>query len=179
VRAGQSIVVLAPVPARERTPAARLEIDCSAYRLRAMASDGRLLASYPCSVAREFQKIPAGELRVVAFAPNPNYTFDPANFPESARAREIGRRLMIPSGPNNPVGSYWLSLSLPGFGLHGTPHPETIGRAESRGCFRLTNWDIADLAGRVSPGIPVSVRVAAPAPTAARPPGADAPLTPR
>jgi lipoprotein-anchoring transpeptidase ErfK/SrfK len=175
VRAGQSIVVLAPVPARERAPAARLEIDCSAYRLRAMDSSGRLIASYPCSVAREFQKIPAGELRVVAFAPNPNYTFDPDNFPESARAREIGRRLILPPGPNNPVGIYWLSLSLPGFGLHGTPHPETIGRAESRGCFRLTNWDIANLAGRVSPGVLLIVRVPAQAPAGAHPPGADAP----
>lgn len=184
VRAGQAVRVLAPPPAREKTPVAKLEIDCAAYRLRASDSAGRLIASYPCSVARVFRKIPAGELRVVAFAPNPNYTWDPANFPESARAREIGRRLILPPGPNNPVGIYWLSLSLPGFGLHGTPHPETIGRAESRGCFRLTNWDIADLAARVSPGIPVLVRVPAQGPAEARPPGADAaparpPATPR
>lgn len=175
VRAGQSIAVLAPAPVRERTQVARLEIDCSAYRLRAMDTHGRIVASYPCSVARVFQKIPAGELRVVAFAPNPNYTFDPANFPESARARAIGRRLIIPPGPNNPVGIFWMSLSLPGFGLHGTPHPETIGRAESRGCFRLTNWDIADLAERVSPGVPVFVKVPSPTSDDVRPAGADTP----
>ncbi len=137
--------------------AARLEVDCSAYRIRAYDTNNDLIASFPCSIAKKLNKVPAGDLTLVAFAPRPNYTFDPDNFPESARAREIGRKLIIPPGPRNPVGVYWLSLNAPGFGIHGTPHPETIGRRESHGCFRLTNWDISTLAGMVAAGTPVRV----------------------
>jgi lipoprotein-anchoring transpeptidase ErfK/SrfK len=88
-------------------------------------------------------------------APHPNYTFDPANFPESARAQEIGRKLILPPGPRNPVGVYWVSLSLPGYGIHGTPHPETIGNMESHGCFRLCNWDAQALGESLILGTPV------------------------
>jgi lipoprotein-anchoring transpeptidase ErfK/SrfK len=139
------------------TAAARIEIDCKAYRLRAYDTDDTLIASFPCSIARDQARVPTGDLRIASFAPNPNYTFDPANFPESPRAQEIGRRLLLPPGPNNPVGVYWITLSAPGFGIHGTPHPETIGRRESHGCFRMTNWDITTLAGLVSVGTPVHV----------------------
>ena len=135
--------------------AGRIEIDCSRFRLRAFDTNDHLIASFPCSVATDLARVPTGELKVVLFAPNPDYTFDPAIFPESPRAREIGRRLIIPKGPRNPVGEYWLGLSAPGFGIHGTNHPETIGRRESHGCFRLTNWDIATLARMVTAGTPV------------------------
>jgi lipoprotein-anchoring transpeptidase ErfK/SrfK len=138
-------------------PAALLEIDCAAFRLRAYGEGGELLASFPCSTALDVTRIPTGELRVVSFAPNPIYVFDPANFPESARAQAIGRKLIIPAGPNNPVGVYWMTLSRPGFGLHGTSKPETIGRPESHGCFRLTNWDIVTLAALVRAGTPVRI----------------------
>lgn len=140
-----------------RGAATRLEIDCRTYRLRAYDTDDTLIASFPCSIARDLAHVPKGDLRIASFAPNPNYTFDPANFPESTRAREIGRKLILPPGPRNPVGVYWITLSAPGFGIHGTPHPETIGRRESHGCFRMTNWDIVTLAGMVSAGTPVSV----------------------
>jgi lipoprotein-anchoring transpeptidase ErfK/SrfK len=138
-------------------PASRLEVDCATYRLRVYDADNDLVASFPCSIARQLHKVPTGDLTIVSFAPNPNYTFDPANFPESPRARDIGRKLIIPPGPRNPVGVYWLTLSAAGFGMHGTPRPETIGRRESHGCFRLTNWDITTLARMVGVGTPVRV----------------------
>jgi lipoprotein-anchoring transpeptidase ErfK/SrfK len=138
-------------------PAARIEIDCTAYRVRMFDSNAALIVSFPCSIARDLNRVPTGNLCIASFAPNPNYTFDPANFPESARARQIGHKLILPPGPNNPVGVYWITLNAPGFGMHGTPHPETIGRRESHGCFRLTNWDIVTLAGMVQVGTPVSV----------------------
>jgi lipoprotein-anchoring transpeptidase ErfK/SrfK len=155
--AGARIAV--PNVARPGPPAsaAALEIDCRHFRLRALDTNGDILASFPCSVATDLTRVPTGELRVVDFAPNPNYTFDPANFPESPRAQEIGRKLIIPPGPNTPVGVYWMSLSAPGFGIHGTNRPETIGRRESHGCFRLTNWDIVVLARMVAAGTPVRV----------------------
>jgi len=137
--------------------AVRLEIDCRVFRIRAFDAIGTLVGSFPCSIAKDHSRVPTGELKVTAFAPNPNYTFDPAVFPDSRRAQEIGRKLIIPPGPNTPVGVYWLSLSAPGFGIHGTPHPETIGRQESHGCFRMTNWDIVTLAAMVTAGAPVAV----------------------
>ncbi len=154
---GVSVTVPNARPASWHPAAARLEVDCRALRLRAFDTNDILIASFPCSIAVDSGRVPKGDLRVAAFAPDPNYTFDPVNFPESARAQEIGRKLIIPPGPKNPVGVYWLSLSAPGFGIHGTPHPETIGRRESHGCFRLTNWDILTLAQMVSAGTPVRV----------------------
>ncbi|MEI8139123.1 MAG: L,D-transpeptidase [bacterium] len=142
-------------------PASRLEVDCDHYRVRAFDINDSLIASFPCSIAKKLHKVPVGDLTIVSFAPNPNYTFDPANFPESPRAQEIGKKLIIPPGPNNPVGVYWLTLSANGFGMHGTPHPETIGRRESHGCFRLTNWDITTLAHMVEEGTPVTVKLEA------------------
>ena len=152
---GRTVVVPAVTRPRRMPPAARIEIDTRQFRLRAFDHAGRVVASFPCSVARDRAKVPGGTLRIAAFAPNPVYVFDPVNFPESPEAQAVGRKLIIPPGPNNPVGVYWLSLSLPGYGLHGTPRPETIGSAESHGCFRLTNWDIVTLAAMVTNGTPV------------------------
>ena len=78
-------------------------------------------------------------------------------FNELSRAREIGRKLILPPGPNNPVGDYWIGLDRPGFGIHGTPHPEAVGQAASHGCFRLTNWDAESLLRMVAVGMPVVI----------------------
>lgn len=155
--AGTLLLVPNVLPERSPDPAASLDIDCAAFRLRAFDAGGRLLASFPCSIASDLSRVPAGELRTAAFAPDPVYVFDPANYPESPRAQEIGRRLVLPPGPNSPVGVYWIGLSAPGFGIHGTRHPDTIGSRESHGCFRLTNWDVTTLARMLRPGAPVRV----------------------
>jgi lipoprotein-anchoring transpeptidase ErfK/SrfK len=94
---------------------------------------------------------------VAAVAHNPNYTFDPDIFPESAEARGLGRKLVLPPGPNNPVGTAWVGLDRAGYGIHGTPRPEEVGRTESHGCFRLANWNAELLARLVSIGTPVLV----------------------
>ncbi len=161
---GKTVTIPTPRHAQWAPAAARLEVDCGAFRVRAFDINDRLVASFPCSIAKDLQRIPTGELNLVAFAPNPNYTFDPVNFPESARAQEIGRKLILPPGPNNPVGVYWISLNQPGFGIHGTPKPETIGRPESHGCFRMTNWDIITLSRMVTAGTPIRI-IPPPAPS--------------
>jgi lipoprotein-anchoring transpeptidase ErfK/SrfK len=96
-------------------------------------------------------------LQITVVIRDPNYTFDPELYPESEEAKEIGRKLIIPPGPNNPVGRAWIGLNLPGYGIHGTPDPERVGRTESHGCFRLANWDAVALASLVSTGVPVIV----------------------
>jgi lipoprotein-anchoring transpeptidase ErfK/SrfK len=109
--------------------------------LEAFDQETNLLVHFPCSIATRVEKRPVGELHVAVIAPHPNYTFDPAVFPESPEAQAIGHKLVLPPGPNNPVGIAWVGLDKPGYGIHGTPSPEEIGHTESHGCFRLTNWD--------------------------------------
>ena len=121
--------------------AAFATISLSGKVLQAFDASTNLLAHFPCSIAQRVEKRPVGELHVVAIAPNPNYTFDPDVFPESAEARELKTKLVLPPGPNNPVGVAWISLDRPGYGIHGTPGPEQVGRTESHGCFRLANWN--------------------------------------
>ncbi len=142
-------------PDKVKLDVKQITIDTRIFRLRGYDASGRVTCSFPCSIARDRAKVPAGELRVANVAPNPNYTFDPANFPESARAQQIGHKLILPPGPRNPVGVYWMSLSQPGYGIHGTPHPETIGNMESHGCFRLCNWDARTLGQTMALGVPV------------------------
>lgn len=143
-----------PVP---RQKAAFIRIQLSARTLQAFDTSGRLLAHFPCSIARHAAKRPVGRLTVEKIAENPNYRFDPSVFPESAEARRLHRPLMIPPGPNNPVGTAWIGLDRPGYGIHGTPHPEAVGRTESHGCFRLANWNATHLMQLVRIGTPVDV----------------------
>ena len=76
---------------------------------------------------------------------------------QSAEARQIKTKLVLPPGPNNPVGVAWISLDLPGYGIHGTPSPEQVGRTESHGCFRLANWNAEYLLKMAWVGMPVYV----------------------
>jgi lipoprotein-anchoring transpeptidase ErfK/SrfK len=125
--------------------------------LEAFDADTNLLAHFPCSIGRRVETRPVGVLHVEAIAPHPNYTFDPEVFPESAEARQLKTKLVLPPGPNNPVGVAWIGLDKPGYGIHGTPSPEQVGRTESHGCFRLANWNAEYLLRLVTIGTPVYV----------------------
>jgi lipoprotein-anchoring transpeptidase ErfK/SrfK len=140
-----------------REKAAFVVINLTEKRLQAFGVETNLLAHFPCSIAARVEKRPAGELRVTAVAPNPDYTFNPELFAESAEARQLKTKLILPPGPNNPVGTAWISLDRPGYGMHGTPIPEQVGRTESHGCFRLANWNAEFLLQLVTIGMPVIV----------------------
>jgi len=120
-------------------------------------AEGRLVAHMPVSIAKRVDKRPVGQLTIKVIIPDPNYTFDPAVFPESEEAQSLGRKLILPPGPNNPVGVAWIGLDRPGYGIHGTPEPEKVGRTESHGCFRLANWDARTLLAVIEEGMPVVV----------------------
>jgi lipoprotein-anchoring transpeptidase ErfK/SrfK len=144
-----------PAPADK---AAFAVIHLSGKYLEAFDAQTNLIAHFPCSIAANVEKRPVGELRVVVVAPNPNYTFDPVLFPESPEAKTSDQKLIIPPGPNNPVGVAWIGLDKTGYGIHGTPAPEQVGRTESHGCFRLANWDAEYLSKLVWVGMPVLVQ---------------------
>ena len=120
-----------------RPEATRVNISLSRFEIAAYDRAGNLLGLFPCSIAKDKAKVPQGELKIISLVPNPNYTYTPEGTQKSKQ--------IFPAGPNNPVGVAWLGLSLPGYGIHGTPTPERIGRAESHGCFRLANWNAARL----------------------------------
>ena len=143
-----------PDPAEQ---AAYVVIHLSQKYLEAFGAETNLLAHFPCSIAAKVEKRPVGELHVAVVALHPNYTFDPAVFPESPEAQAIGRKLILQPGPNNPVGVAWIGLDKTGYGMHGTPGPEQVGRTESHGCFRLANWDAEYLVKLVWVGMPVLV----------------------
>ncbi len=143
-----------PEPAEQ---ASFVVIHLSQKFLEAFGAATNLLLHCPCSIAAKVEKRPVGELRVVVVAPHPNYTVNPELFPESDELRAIGHKLILPPGPNNPVGVAWIGLDRPGYGMHGTPVPEQVGRTESHGCFRLANWDAEYLVKLVWVGMPVTV----------------------
>lgn len=149
------------VPAAEAVIApgrvARIHIYLAEKILQAVDETGRILLHCPVSIARNVEKRPVGELHVAVVVPDPNYTFDPAVFPEVPEGKELGRRLIIPPGPNNPVGVAWIGLDRTGYGIHGTPDPEKVGRTESHGCFRLANWDARILVRLAWVGLPITV----------------------
>jgi lipoprotein-anchoring transpeptidase ErfK/SrfK len=149
------------VPAAERAviarSAAQIIIRLEARELEVVDADSRVIAHFPVSIARKVEKRPVGELHVTVAIAEPNYTFDPEVFPESEEGRTLGRKLILPPGPNNPVGRAWIGLDRSGYGIHGTPDPEKIGRTESHGCFRLANWDALTLLTLVRVGMPVLV----------------------
>jgi lipoprotein-anchoring transpeptidase ErfK/SrfK len=144
-----------PPVARERAAFARVHL--YSKTLNVFGQRTNLLAHYPCSIGSKVEKRPVGKLFVAKAAENPNYLFDPEVFSESAEARKIKRRLVIPPGPNNPVGTAWIGLDRPGYGIHGTPKPELVGRTESHGCFRLANWNAEHLLQLAWIGMPVIV----------------------
>jgi lipoprotein-anchoring transpeptidase ErfK/SrfK len=140
-----------------RAKAASVRIRLGSKTLQVFDAATNLLAHFPCSIARRVEKRPVGELHVAKIALNPGYRFDPDIFPESEEGRRLGHPLMIPPGPNNPVGTVWIGLDRPGYGIHGTPRPEEVGRTESHGCFRLANWNVNYLVKQVEIGTPVRV----------------------
>jgi lipoprotein-anchoring transpeptidase ErfK/SrfK len=140
-----------------RDKAAFVRIHLTGRTLQVFDAETNLLTHFPCSIARQVEKRPVGDLRVSVIASNPDYTFDPDNFPESAEARQLNRKLVLKPGPNNPVGTVWIGLDRPGYGIHGTPRPEEVGRTESHGCFRLANWNAEYLKEMAWVGMPVFV----------------------
>ena len=140
--------------APKRPLAALVKVSLSKFEITVYDGKNVCLALFPCSIARDKSKLPPhGELKITSYIANPNYTYSPDFVPKGRKAAKY----VFPEGPNCPVGVAWMGLNLPGYGIHGTPHPESIGNAESHGCFRLANWNAARLYAMVQPGTRVII----------------------
>jgi lipoprotein-anchoring transpeptidase ErfK/SrfK len=123
-----------------------VRVSKSASSLRVEGPDGAVLMHAPVTTGSERDPLPLGEWKVTTVMWSPKFFYNPDLFwdadPSHAKA-------VIAAGPNNPVGVVWIDLNKPHYGLHGTPEPSRIGKTESHGCVRLTNWDAARLAALV------------------------------
>ena len=111
------------------------------------------VAALPVAIGQPGWRTPRGPFTVLTKETNPTW-----EVPESIReeARQAGRSLpaVVPAGPNNPLGKFWLGLSIPGVGIHGTNAPASIYRAATHGCIRLGPENIAWLFQHVVVGTP-------------------------
>ena len=137
----------------EQPKADKIVVDKSAGTLLAYDTAGKLIAAYTATMGSTNDPLPLGDWKILGKAFNPPFAYNPDLFWD---AKASDAKAKLPPGPNGPVGVVWIDLSKEHYGIHGTPEPETIGRAESHGCVRLTNWDVARLAQMVSGSTKVS-----------------------
>lgn len=150
-RAGETISVMAP-GANASGKVARIVVHKGRSRLTAHDAQGAILADYPVTVGSDQTPSPSGTVEVVAVAIDPTYSYNPdVNFQQGDNTEP----LTLPPGPNGPVGSVWIDLSEPTYGLHGTDEPAELFRSQSHGCVRMTNWDARELADMVDAGVTV------------------------
>ncbi|TAV48216.1 murein L,D-transpeptidase [Rhizobium leguminosarum] len=128
----------------------KIEADRKTGQVLAYAADGSLLAVYPATIGSEDNPAPSGKHKVKGVARMPVYRYDPKRNFKQGKNDKV---LTIPKGPNGPVGTVWIDLTEPTYGIHGTPEPKLIDKVGSHGCVRLTNWDAEELAGMVKPGV--------------------------
>ncbi|WP_378948117.1 L,D-transpeptidase family protein [Mesorhizobium sp. ANAO-SY3R2] len=148
-------IVVAAVERSPETKVARIVVERAAARVLAYDEGGELVAAYPATIGSTETPTPSGTYKVKGVAKKPHYSYNPKkNFQQGHNTKP----LELPPGPKNPVGLVWIDLSKPTYGIHGTPDPALIGKTQSHGCVRLTNWDAIDLASLVKPGMPVEFR---------------------
>jgi len=129
-------------------PVSRVVADKTTETLYAYDDKGILVASYPTTVGSTATPSPTGTHTVAVKVHEPNYTYTAEN----------GSKSILQPGPNNPVGSVWIGLSKPSYGIHGSPDPARISRQASAGCIRLTNWDALALLGVIQSGATVEFK---------------------
>jgi L,D-transpeptidase ErfK/SrfK len=106
---------------------------------------------YPIAVGRPGWPTPTGDFTVTVLERHPTWEVPRSILEESRRAGRI-QPPVVPPGPNNPLGDFWMGLSLAGIGIHATNAPSSIFRTASHGCIRVHPDDIAQLFDRVEVG---------------------------
>jgi len=154
--AGQATADTQPKPPAVDLPELHVQVVLDKLGFAPGVLDGdKLVAQFPATMGSEHDPLPIGRWTIKGVATNPPFHYNPELFWDVSNDK---RKLLLPPGPNGPVGVVWIDLSKPHYGIHGTSAPHQIGRAESHGCIRLTNWDAARLALMVKPGTPAIFR---------------------
>ncbi|MDI6762412.1 MAG: L,D-transpeptidase family protein [Thermodesulfobacteriota bacterium] len=110
-----------------------------------------MVKTFPIGIGVTENFTPVGRFHIKEKRVSPTW-----HIPLSLREKYEGRK-SIPPGPENPLGSHWLGLSIRGYGIHGTNFPWAVGRLVTHGCIRLYPEDIPHLYSTVSIGTPVEI----------------------
>ncbi|WP_447930481.1 L,D-transpeptidase family protein [Sphingopyxis fribergensis] len=137
--------------APKQVAAAKVVVDKSEGVLKVYDEGDKIVAQFPATMGSRHDPLPIGTWKIKGVSRNPDFHYNPKLFWDVSNDKDA---VMLKPGPNSPVGVAWIDLNKPHYGIHGTSEPHTIGRAESHGCVRLTNWDAARLAQMVKPGTP-------------------------
>jgi len=147
--AGEQIIVPNVTPfdvastAKPTPPAGvRIVVSKRAGTLTVEDGKGQVLFFAPVTTGSEHDPLPIGKWKVTGVQLSPAFHYNPDLFWD---ADPTHSKAKIPSGPNNPVGVAWVDINKPHWGIHGSPEPSMIGRTESHGCVRMTNWDVRRL----------------------------------
>lgn len=153
-KAGEEILVakVSGEPPVKRGNVGKVVVRKGERTLSVLDKEGKLIAAYPASVGSAEKPAPSGTLKVAAIAENPSYTYNPDY---QFKGVKSDKAFVIKGGANNPVGAIWIDLGGDGYGIHGTPEPEKVGKTQSHGCVRLTNWDARELALMIEKETPV------------------------
>jgi lipoprotein-anchoring transpeptidase ErfK/SrfK len=150
-RAGETIVVPNLASAAPLAKAARVVVDKSDSTVTLFDAMGAIIAQFPASTGSVRDPLPLGEWKILGVGRNPEFKYNPTLFWDADPAHA---KATIAAGPNNPVGVAWVALSKPHYGIHGTPEPAKIGKTQSHGCIRLTNWNVEAMGHSIKPGLP-------------------------
>lgn len=153
--AGGMLVVPNVLDMAPLSMASKIIVDKSDAALRLFDAQGHVYAQFPITSGSPEFPLPIGDWTIETITPDPSYSYDPALI---AGANKNDPKALLPPGPNGPVGTMWMGISKPHYGIHGTPEPGMIGRSQSSGCVRLTNWSANALAQAVSVGMVVSMQ---------------------
>jgi len=151
-KTGQMITVAAVADPAPEVRLTHIVVRKADKSVRGFVKGEKLAVAYPATIGSEDTPSPSGTWEVKGVARNPVYEYRPnINFQQG----ENEEPLTIPAGPNGPVGTVWIDLTKPTYGIHGTAEPAEVGKVASHGCVRLTNWDAEELAKLVKPGTKV------------------------
>jgi len=148
--AGEQIIVPNVLSPEPLPAAAKVIVDRSDASVSLLDAADKVIARYPASTGSVHDPLPVGDWKINGVSANPVFHYNPKLFWD---AKPKSEKAKIPAGPNNPVGTVWVDLSKEHYGIHGTPEPSSIGKTESHGCIRLTNWNASEFAAAVSPGM--------------------------
>ena len=124
-------------------------VDKSEGLLKVMNESDRMVAQFPVTTGSGHDPLPLGTWKATTYSFLPPFNFQPDLFWDVSDEKDEQR---LPPGPNGPVGLAWLDLTKEHYGIHGTPEPQTIGKTQSHGCLRMTNWDVLRLSQMLKPG---------------------------
>ncbi len=114
------------------------------------------VTTYPIGIGAEGWATPFGEAKVTQKARDPVW-YVPASVRKEHLERGDRLPAVVPPGPDNPLGAFAMTLSIPSYLIHGTNKPDGVGMRSSHGCIRLYPEDIEALFGRVPKGTPVRI----------------------